>query len=585
MRYYLLMFAMLSALIGSAQPTQTKLTASNGDASDKLGQCVAIWDKYAVSGAPEDEPNGTKSGSAYFYELVNGTWVEKQNIIPGDGSADDEYGYSVAIDGQWAAVGARYRGPSATSTYGKVYIYQRNASGVWSEFTSFTLTSLDHFGTSVSLHNDYLAVGGINAIVDYNGTLVQCGTVVVYRYDGSIWAKQQEIIPSDGAAYDEFGIDVSINGNRLAVGSWKADISGNNEAGAVYMYSRVGSVWTQDAKLTAFDGAAGDYFGKSVSIWDAKLVVGSYKDDGNKGAAYFYEEAGGAWGLTNKVTAFDGNTNEYFGCSVDFIKADNVIIGAEKHKVGSSSRGGTYLFEYDSGTSTWVKNAITDQILASDGASFDYYGTDVAGDGDYVFVGAFRDDDMGSSSGSAYFYDVSASILPVELVSFHAELVDKEVLLSWATASEINNDGFMVQRSEDGINWDDLGWVEGAGNSDELVEYSFVDKFPNRNVNYYRLNQIDMDGKQEYSDIESVFLKMQSGFTVFPNPTSDYIHLAHSFDLEEIKSIQIFDVMGRQVKNFSISNSALDVTDISPGQYYLVLDVAGEMLHKSILIE
>ena len=572
-------------MVSYAQPPETKLHASNGDASDKLGQCVAISGNYAVAGAPEDEPNGAKSGSAYFYELVNGTWVEKQNIIPGDGSADDEYGFSVAMDGQWAAVGARYRGPSATSTYGKVYIYQRDGSGVWSEFTSFTLTSLDHFGTSVALHNDYLAVGGVNAIVDYNGTLVQCGTVVVYRYNGSTWSKQQEIIPSDGAAYDEFGHDVSIYNNRLAVGSWKASVSGNSKAGAVYMYSRVGSVWTQDAKLTAFDGAASDYFGKSVSIWDTKLVVGSYKDNGGRGAAYFYEETGGTWGLTNKVTAFDAGTNEWFGCSVDFIKADNVVIGAEKHKVGTSRRGAIYLFEYDSGTSQWVKNTITDQVVATDGATYDYFGTDVAGDGDYLYVGAFRDDDMGSSSGSGYYYDVSASILPVDLVSFDAELVDKQVNLTWTTASEKNNDGFMVQRSEDGESWEDLGWVAGMGDSDELVDYAFTDRAPNSNINYYRLNQIDYDGKNEYSKIESVFIKVQGDFTVFPNPTSDYIHLAYSFDLEDIKSIQLFDVMGRQVKKFSVSNGALSVTNIPPGQYYLVLEVGGEMLHKSILIE
>ena len=572
-------------MISYAQPPETKLSASNGDASDKLGQSVAIWDKYAIAGAPEDEPNGTKSGSAYFYELVAGVWVEKQNITPGDGSADDEYGFSVAIDGQWAVVGARYRGPSATSTYGKVYIYQRDGSGVWSEFTSFTLTSLDHFGTSVSLHNDYLAVGGVNAIVDYSGTLVQCGTVAIYRYNGSIWSKQTEIVPSDGAAYDEFGQDVSIYNNRLAVGTWKADVGGNSDVGAVYMFSRVGSVWTQDVKLTAFDGAAGDKFGKSVSVYDDKVVIGAYKDNGNTGAAYFYKETTGNWGLTNKVTAFDGGTGEYFGCAVDFIKSDNVVIGAEKHVVGGSRKGALYLFEYDNANDEWVKNTVTDKVFATDGASNDYFGTDVSGNGDYLFAGAFRDDDMGSSSGSGYYYDISASVLPVDLVSFEAELIDNQVYLSWATASEKNNDGFMVQRSEDGLIWEDLGWVDGMGDSDELVDYTYIDRYPNSNINYYRLNQIDFDGKHEYSDVVSIFIKVQTEFTVFPNPASDYIHLAHSFEQEEIKSIQLFDVMGRQVKKFSISNGALNVANISPGHYYLLLEIGGELLHKSIQIE
>ncbi|HHB78236.1 MAG TPA: T9SS type A sorting domain-containing protein [Saprospiraceae bacterium] len=290
--------------------------------------------------------------------------------------------------------------------------------------------------------------------------------------------------------------------------------------------------------------------------------------------------------MTNKVTAFDGATGENFGCSVDFIDANNVVIGAEKHKVSGSKKGAAYLFEYDSGTSQWVKNTVTDQIIATDGASYDFYGASVSGDGDNIITGAYRSDPSGmSAAGAGYIYDISASILPVELVSFEAELVDKQVYLTWATASEHNNDGFIVQRSEDGFNWEDLGWVDGMGDSDKLVEYAYTDRHPNSNTNYYRLNQIDYDGKNEYSDIVSIFIKIQSDFTIFPNPTSDYIHLAHSFDFEDVKSIQLFDVMGRQVKKFSLSNGALSVANIPPGCYYLVLNIGGEMLHKSIQIE
>ena len=587
MRYYLLMLVFLLGVEGYAQPPETKLVASNGDSGDKLALSTAISDIYAIAGAPEDEPNGAKSGSVYFYELVGGVWVEKQNVIPGDGSADDQFGYSVTIDGEWAAVGARFRGPTASSTDGKVYIYKRNGSGVWSEFTSFTLTSLDHFGTSVSLDGDYLAVGGVNAIVDYSGTLVQCGTVVIYRYNGSIWAKQTEIAPSDGAAFDEFGHSVAIHGNRLAVGTWKADVSGQGNAGAVYMFSRVGSVWTQDVKLTAFDYATDDNFGHSVSVYDDKLAVGAHYDDGKKGAVYFYKETGGTWGLSNKATASNGSTFDYFGSSVDFIKANHVIVGAEKHRVGSSRMGAAYLFEYNNGTSTWSENTTTNMINATDGSSNDYYGKCVAGDGDYVFVGAFRSDPSGvSSAGAGYFYDISASVLPVELISFDAKLQNNgHVLLDWATATETNNDGFRVQRSIDGHDWEDIGWVAGVGDSKELVEYSFMDRHPNKNINYYRLNQIDYDGENEYSEIESVFIKIKAEFTVFPNPTSNYIHLAHNFDLEDIGSIQLFDVLGRQVKLFAVSNAALNVADLPKGQYYLVLEVQGEMLHKSILIE
>ncbi len=583
--YFILLVSLTS--IGMAQPPESIVHASNGAAGDQFGTSVAISGNYAISGSPEDEPNGAKSGSVYFYELVGGNWVEKQNISPSDGSVDDQFGYSVAIDGEWAVVGANKFGPSATSPYGKVYIYNRNSSGVWSLFTSFTNTSLDQFGTSVTIDGDYIAAGGINATAMINGALKQCGTVVVYRYNGSIWAQQQELFPNDGINYIEFGKSVSISANQLVVGSWHSSPSGT-ESGAAYVFSRIGTVWTQDAKLVAFDGAASDRFGNVCAIEGDKLVVGAYRDNGKKGAVYFYGKSGGNWSLANKVVAFDGGTLAEFGIACDFINANDVIVGAHRQKFGSKRLGAAYLFEYDSNTSKWVENAQQNQIKATDGNSNDFYGTSVSGDGDHLFVGAFRDDDMGSSSGGGYFYDIS-QVLPIELSSFEATVVGKEVILDWETVSEKNNEGFEIQRSKDGVLWENIGWVEGVGNSNEIQAYSILDPSPYPGENYYRLNQVDFDGKTEYSYIVSATIKStetseeQVSFTLYPNPTSDYVNVTYDNESTEVKAIVVYDISGKIMKIERNDKHRINLGDLPHGNYYLSVETQNGRFSQSIM--
>ncbi len=568
---------------------ETKLVASNGDSYDKLGMSVDVSGNWAIAGAPEDEPNGSKSGSVYIYQLVNGTWEEKQNLIPSDGSADDQFGYSVSISGDWAAVGAPYYGPSATQTDGKVYIYKRSNSNNWYLFASFQHTSLDKFGFSVSIDNDYLAVGGTNMDVNINGTVKQSGGVVIYRYNGSIWAQQAVLAPSDGNNYDEFGKSVSISGNQVVVGSWHNDGAGT-DAGAAYVYSRVGSTWTEDAKLTASDAAALDNFGCSVAILDNDIIVGSNRDDdkgSNSGSAYFYHLSGGTWTEQTKVTAFDGASNEFFGTSVAFISPNNAVIGADRHKVGASRTGAAYLYQFDATSGDWIENTNTNQILASNGANYDYFGVSVAGDGSYVFVGSYRDDNDSNPSdrdwGSVYAYDVSQIILPVRLGEWQARALDnRTVELTWKTYQEKNNEGFVVERSTDGYNWTRIGWVAGQGNSDQVISYRFLDLHPAAGMNYYRLRQKDYDGKATISDIVSVSISHASGFAIFPNPATQWIRISTADD--RITEATFYDLQGRVIRRVPHPGHTIQIGDLPHGTYILsVTNEAGERYSQKLL--
>lgn len=140
------------------------------------------------------------------------------------------------------------------------------------------------------------------------------------------------------------------------------------------------------------------------------------------------------------------------------------------------------------------------------------------------------------------------SVLPVELISFGAKVVDRGIQLDWATASELNNERFEIQRSADGISFESIGTIQGHGTTNEKVDYSFRDTNPTQGANYYRLMQIDFDGEYEYSETALAFFESQDEMIVFPNPVKDRIniYLGSQFSRTEI-SISIVDISGRKV--------------------------------------
>ena len=142
----------------------------------------------------------------------------------------------------------------------------------------------------------------------------------------------------------------------------------------------------------------------------------------------------------------------------------------------------------------------------------------------------------------------AAGGLPVELVSFSAEKKERFVNLSWKTASELNNDFFEVQRSDDGSNWEVIGTVDGAGTTTQSQEYSFQDHdFQTTNLVYYRLRQVEFDGSIEYSEIRSVQLGSVN-WTLAPNPAKDFTTIRATEPLSA-DAIQIYDFTGRLLSN------------------------------------
>ena len=210
------------------------------------------------------------------------------------------------------------------------------------------------------------------------------------------WTQAAKALASDGQASDEFGMSVDIDGDYAIVGAIGDDDKGT-DAGAAYVFVRSGTTWTEQAKLTANDGAAGDYFGMSVSIDGDYALIGAYWEDQrgtNAGAAYVFVRSGTSWSQQAKITASDGAAYDDFGWSVS-IDGDYAVVGSYINSSGSA-----YIF-VRSGTS-WTQQA---KLLASDGAAYDYFGYSVFISGGTALVGAYKDDNTkGTDAGSAYFF-------------------------------------------------------------------------------------------------------------------------------------------------------------------------------------
>ncbi len=193
-------------------------------------------------------------------------------------------------------------------------------------------------------------------------------------------------------------------------------------------------------------------------------------------------------------------------------------------------------------------------------------------------------DGITSFSGGTGGFGVNdgGSSLPVELISFNAKAVDNQYIqLDWATATEINNDGFEVLRSTNGIDFERIAWMDGHGNSTETNEYVFRDHGVNKGVNYYyQLKQIDYDGQYEYFDIKTARLEGQTNFfigTLVPNPSkgNDVVSVNVETTTGEVMTVQIFDQIGAEVKKvtymlFAAENGLdIDISDLTEGTYFL----------------
>jgi hypothetical protein len=233
----------------------------------------------------------------------------ESKLTAGDGAAYDAFGGSVAINGDTAIVGACYDDVGANSDQGSAYVFVRSGTA-WTQQAQLTAgdgAAGDHFGKSVAISGDTAIVGADDADVGAN---IDQGSAYVFVRSGTAWTQQAQLTAGDGAAGDLFGASVAISGDTAIVGAYDDDVGANSDQGSAYVFVRSGTTWTQQAQLTAGDGAAGDAFGKSVAISGDTAIVGAGYDDvganSDQGSAYVFVRSGTAWSQQAKLTAGDG---------------------------------------------------------------------------------------------------------------------------------------------------------------------------------------------------------------------------------------------------------------------------------------
>ncbi|MGJ8664366.1 MAG: FG-GAP repeat protein, partial [Marinicella sp.] len=386
--------------VGGSWSLSQKINPNDGSLNDHFAHAISLAGDRVLVGVYRDDDYGIESGSAYVYDYVAGNWSQSQKLSAGDGAARDSFGYSVSLSGARALVGA-FQDNDDGNNSGAAYIYDYTGSS-WSLSQKLTAGDAqlgDEFGYSVSLSGDRALISALRD--DDNGN--ESGSVYVFDYAGGSWSESEKITADDGTANDWFGSSVSLSGNRILVGARLDDDNGSG-SGSAYVFDYVGGSWSQSQKLIAADGAAGDYFGFSVSLSGDRALVGAFKgddiDNGNEsGSAYVFDFAAGSWSQTQKITANDGSQGDQFGVSVS-LSGDRALIGAYLDDDAFSFSGSAYVFDFVGGS--WLQSQ---KLIASDAAFGDYFGYSVSLEGDRALIGSYLDDDNGSFSGSAYVFE------------------------------------------------------------------------------------------------------------------------------------------------------------------------------------
>jgi hypothetical protein len=331
------------------------------------------------------------------YPLVIDPYVQVAKLTASDGQEGDSLGNSAAVAGDTIVVGAPFVTVNGFTDSGAVYVFVKPASG-WANMTQTAkLTASDVGTTGISFLGVPVAISGktivAGAYSETIGSNFEQGAVYVFTEPAGGWADMTEtakLTASDGAANDRFGCGTSIDGGTIVIGACQATIGSNTNQGAGYVFLKPAGGWQTTsgfaAKLTALDGAANDFFGISTAIGNGTAVIGSLQ---GPGALYVYATPAGGWTnmtQTAKLTTSDGLQGDELGYSLS-IDSGVVLAGAPLATVGGNvEQGAAYVFEEPAGG--WADMTQTAKLTAPHGAAHDYFGWCAALRGNKAALGA-----------------------------------------------------------------------------------------------------------------------------------------------------------------------------------------------------
>ena len=372
-----------------------KLVQSDAAVDDFFGFSYSIDGDTVILGAYHDDDFPDSSGSAYVFvrntaeiqcpetSLID-PWCQEAKLAPLDPEAFEWFGYAVAVSGDTAVVTAR-RDDNNTDDgakfrrEGSAYVFVRSGT-VWTQQAKLRANDLSEdpwFGTHADLEGDTLVVGARKD--DQRG--IDAGAVYVFTRTGTAWSQQAKLMASDGEAGDLFGTFVSLDGNLLAIGAHGNDDDGAG-SGSAYVFVRDGTNWSQEAKLTADDAAAGDLFGIRLALSGNTVIVGSPQYGVGPGAAYVFGRYGSAWSQQAKLTPSDGFAGDGYGFTVGLL-GNIALVGADTDDDQGFESGSVYV--YSRTPTGWSEEA---KLLASDGSADNWFGSGFSMSGDTAVVAA-----------------------------------------------------------------------------------------------------------------------------------------------------------------------------------------------------
>lgn len=378
------------------QPGMAQILASRGRVESFFGSTVAVQGDYAVVGA--EGQRQTEPGAAYIYKRTNGIWEQQIRIDATDGEAGDGFGSAVAISSTHVIIGAW----NDDEARGAAYVFIKSGTA-WIQQAKLVASdgeSGDHFGRSVAIEGDLAVVGSWQ---DDNERGAAAGAAYIYKLNTGNWQQHTKLIAVDGQQGDRFGSAVTLGGGRVLVGAANGGFFGE---GAAYVFSAAGSVWNQDAKLSAAVAGLSDGFGTTLAIDGATAVIGAPLHDNassiDEGAAYIFEEENGQWIERATLTASTGASGFEFGSSVDIVGGE-VVVGAR----GADNQQGALFISAKTATG-WTERTI---LTAADGAPGDAFGSAMAFTGIDIIVGAPEQANVnGDDAGAVYLFNRNGEV-------------------------------------------------------------------------------------------------------------------------------------------------------------------------------
>ncbi|VAW48564.1 hypothetical protein MNBD_GAMMA03-1306 [hydrothermal vent metagenome] len=458
---------------------ETQIIIPDGlDVSNRFGISVSLQGDRALIGDFYNRENGLQSGAVYVYELVNGLWQQTKKLLASDGGSTDEFGVSVSLSGDRALIGAvNYDDVTNGGNSGAAYIFDYDGSD-WQQVAILTAidgSSNDEMGNAVSLEGDKALVGAVEYSENNNG--VKTGSAYLFELNtvSGLWSQSKQFLASDGVHADDFGHSVSLSGNRVAIGAQQTDENVTN-SGSVYVYELdTGTGLWQETKIFEPIPVLSNNFGSAVSIQNNRLIVGAQQaivDNARKGSATIYEYNATTimWDFSDQIVATDGKSSDYFGDVVG-LSSNRIIIGAPLSDDNGSQSGSAYIFDLDG---SWQQS----QKLVTLGAVDDNFGYAVSLDGNRALIGApFDNNENGPSAGSAYIFDYINGqwSIPHKIISSDYFInfgmsvsLSGNIAIIGANQIEFAGTGQAYIFEFDGSSWNQTALLESVESNDEF---------------------------------------------------------------------------------------------------------------------